>query len=70
MIAMATQFAACRVPTRFLGGTADIVVNNAMQGRIAATLMPEASFAWITGAGHMLHHFAQAEILEAALSLA
>ncbi len=66
---MAAQFTACRVPTRFLGGTADIVVNNAMQGRIAAALMPEASFAWMAGAGHMLHHFAQAEILEAALSL-
>ena len=66
---MAGQFHACQVPTRFLGGTADIVVNNAVQGRIVATLMPEASFAWVTGSGHMLHHFAQASIVEAAVSL-
>ena len=69
LLTMAARFHSCQVPTRFLGGTADIVVNNAVQGRIASTLMPEATFAWINGAGHMLHHFARAEILEAALSL-
>lgn len=68
LASMAVRFHACPVPTRFVAGMADIVVNNALQGRIAAALMPKASFSWIAGSGHMLHHFAQAEIVDAALS--
>ncbi len=70
LMGMAAGYAGCRVPTRILGGTADIVVNNAMQGRLAAALMPDATFTWIDGIGHMLHHFAQGEIVEAVRSLA
>ena len=63
------RYAGCRVPARILGGTADFVVNNATQGRVAAALMPQATFQWIDNMGHMLHHFAQDAIVEAALSL-
>ena len=66
---MATRYVGCRVPTRILGGTADIVVNNATQGNIAAALMPEATFTWLGSMGHMLHHFAQDAIIEAVRSL-
>ena len=69
LFAMAARFGACRVPTRFLGGTADIVVNSYTQGLMAATLMPNASFDWVHGCGHMLHHFVEPLIRDAALSL-
>ncbi len=69
LMTMAARYAGCRVPARLLGGTADIVVNNATQGCIAAALMPEATFVWIGNMGHMLHHFAQDAIVEAVLSL-
>ena len=52
----AAAYATCRVPVRILGGTADLVVNNAFHGRSAAALMPLARFDWVQGAGHMLHH--------------
>ena len=66
---LAAAYPSCKVPTRFLAGTADIVVNNATQGQIAARLMPDASFEWLSGMGHMLHHFKQDEVVAAALSL-
>lgn len=53
----AAAYPTCRVPVRILGGTADIVVNNALHGFMAAALMPDARFAWLQGTGHMLHHF-------------
>lgn len=69
LMTMAARYAGCRVPARILGGTADIVVNNATQGRIAAALMPQATFHWMANMGHMLHHFVQDAIVEAVLSL-
>lgn len=68
LMTMAMRYAGCHVPTRILGGTADIVVNNATQGAIAAALIPEATFTWQVGMGHMLHHFAQDAIIEAVRS--
>ena len=68
LVPMAMSLAGCRVPTRILGGTADIVVNNATQGRVAATLMPDASFTWLPGSGHMLHHHAGDLIRDAAVA--
>ncbi len=55
----ALAYAACRVPVRILGGTADIVVNNALHGLSAAQMIPDARFGWLPGTGHMLHHFRQ-----------
>jgi pimeloyl-ACP methyl ester carboxylesterase len=52
----ALAYAACRVPVRILGGTSDIVVNNALNGLLAARMMPGARFRWLPGVGHMLHH--------------
>ena len=69
LFSMAPRFGACRVPTRFLGGTADIVVNNWTQSLTAAALMPDASFEWAQGCGHMLHHIVAPSIRDAALSL-
>ena len=53
----ALAYPTMRVPVRILGGTADLVVNNAIHGLTAAALMPGARYAWVPGAGHMLHHF-------------
>ena len=68
LIPMAMALAGCRVPTRILGGTADLVVNNAAQGRVAAALIPGASFTWMPGLGHMLHHLGGGTIRDAALA--
>ncbi|MDB5592352.1 alpha/beta hydrolase [Enterovirga sp.] len=66
----ALGYPTCRVPVRFLCGSADIVVNNHLHGRAAASLIPSASFAWLPGIGHMLHHMRQAEVVAAAGHLA
>ena len=55
----AMAYGTCTVPVRILGGTADLVVNNALHGGLAARMMPGAGFDWVPGAGHMLHHFHQ-----------
>ncbi len=67
LVPMAMSLAGCRVPTHILGGTADIVVNNAVQGRVAAMTMPAATFTWLPGLGHMLHHLVGDTIRDAAL---
>ena len=47
----------CRVPVRIFGGSADVVVNNAMQGHLLSHVMPDCTFERVEGVGHMLHHF-------------
>jgi len=69
LMRMMAGYPTCRVPTHFLCGTADVVVNNAAQARPTAALMPEATFSWLPGLGHMIHHFAVDEIVEAAVAL-
>ncbi len=59
----ALAYPTCHVPVRFLGGTADLVVNNAMHGALAASLMRSARFTWLPGTGHMLHHFHQDRVV-------
>ena len=66
---LAMAYRSCQVPARFIGGTADAVVNNAGQGCNAARLMPNAGFEWLHGMGHMLHHFRPDKVLKAALNL-
>ncbi|SFG76958.1 alpha/beta fold hydrolase [Methylobacterium gossipiicola] len=61
----ALSYGTCRVPVGILGGTADIVVNNALHGAVAARAIPQASFDWVPGAGHMLHHFHQDAVVDA-----
>lgn len=65
----ALAYPSCRVPVRILGGTADLVVNNALHGLVAARLMPGARFDGMPGVGHMLQHFAQAAVIEAVRGL-
>lgn len=69
LVRAALAYGACPVPVRILGGTADLVINNALHGFLAAQMMPDAHFTWLPGAGHMLHHFAQEKVVEAVHSL-
>ncbi len=66
---MAACYAGCRVPTRIFGGSADIVINNALNGLATATAMPRARFDWLPGIGHMIHHHAIGDVVEAAASM-
>ncbi|KQP10800.1 alpha/beta hydrolase [Methylobacterium sp. Leaf99] len=66
----AAAYRTCAVPVRILGGTADLVVNNALQGALAALAMPGGRFDWVPGAGHMLHHFRQDLVSAAVADLA
>ena len=54
-----------RVSVTILGGTHDLVINNAAHGFMTAASIPGASFRWVSGAGHMLHHFHQDLVVEA-----
>lgn len=65
----AMGYATCRAPVRILCGTADIVVNGAMQGGPAAALIPDARLRWLPGIGHMLHHARPDAVVDAVTSL-
>ena len=65
----ALSYASCRVPVAILCGSADIVTNPLMHGRQAARLIPDATFRWLHGLGHMLHHFAGDAVVDAALEI-
>lgn len=66
LLAAAAGYRACRAPTRILGGSADLVVNNRLHGALVSAIMPAAHFTLLAGMGHMLHHFAPAAV-EAAI---
>jgi len=70
LAASATRYATCRVPARVLAGDRDIVVNPALHAGPLASLLPAAEFRLLPGLGHMIHHFAPAEIVRATLELA
>ena len=61
----AWSYAGCRVPVTIMGGTHDLVVNNAAHGLVAASAIPGATFRWVPGSGHMIHHFHQDLVGEA-----
>lgn len=65
----ALTYATCRVPVAILCGSADIVTNPLMHGRQAARLIPDATFRWLHGLGHMLHHFAGDAVVDAAIEI-
>jgi pimeloyl-ACP methyl ester carboxylesterase len=65
----AAAYASCTVPTRILGGTADLVVNNAVNGCRAAMLLPAGTFHWLPGVGHMLHHAEPGAVIAAVRGL-
>lgn len=66
----AIAYPTCRVPVHVLGGSADLVVNNTLHGRLAAQIIPGARFSSLPGAGHMLHHFYADEVVAAARAIA
>ena len=70
LAAMAQAYARCTARVTILGGTHDIVVANARHGLVAARMMPNATFDWRFGMGHMLHHFEQPAIARAVAALA
>ena len=65
LVRSAMSYGACDVPIRIFGGDRDLVVNNALRGRLAAALLPAGHYQNLPGLGHMLHHFAQAPIAQA-----
>lgn len=58
------QYAGLRARVAIMGGDRDIVVNNGLHGRVAASLIPGAIYENIPGSGHMLHHFFQPRVVE------
>jgi pimeloyl-ACP methyl ester carboxylesterase len=70
LLRSALNYARCKIPVCIFGGDRDLVVNNAMHGRLAAALLPEGHYEPLRGLGHMLHHFAQAPITQAVRALA
>lgn len=66
----ALAYPTCRAPVTVLGGDADLVVNNAVHGQVAARLIPGARFTPLPGAGHMLHHFYVDAVVAAARAIA
>lgn len=61
----ATLYPSCTTPVRILAGGSDRVVNPTLHGQALAGLLPHGAFVRMEGLGHMLHHFAQAAIVEA-----
>lgn len=70
LIRSAANYPTCQTPIRIFGGDRDLVVNTALHGRLLAAQLPNGRFKSLEGLGHMVHHFAQAEILAAAQALA
>ena len=64
------NYPTCRCPVRILAGGRDMVVNNALHGKVLAQILPDGGYDELPGLGHMLHHFAQARIVEAVTRLA
>lgn len=63
--AAAMLYPSCPLAVRILAGSRDRVVNPSLHSRGLAALLPRGQFSRIEGLGHMLHHFAQPQIVEA-----
>jgi pimeloyl-ACP methyl ester carboxylesterase len=63
LVRLNSRASSCEVPVRIMGGDRDIVVRNGLNGRPLAEVMPNAQFIDLPGLGHMIHHFATAEIV-------
>jgi pimeloyl-ACP methyl ester carboxylesterase len=70
LMSSALNYRRCETPVRIFGGDRDLVVNNAVHGRLAAAVLPNGRYEGLSGLGHMLHHFAQPRIAGAARELA
>lgn len=69
LVRSAMSYRDCEAPVRIFGGDRDLVVNNALHGEVAASLLPKGHYQNLPGLGHMLHHFAQAPIAQAVRDL-
>ncbi len=65
LAAAAMLYPSCPLPARILAGSRDCVVNPSLHSRGLAALLPRGAFSRIEELGHMLHHFAQPQIVEA-----
>jgi pimeloyl-ACP methyl ester carboxylesterase len=65
LIRLAATAARCPTPVCILGGDRDLVVRNGLNGRLLASLMPNARYLDIPGVGHMAHHFVPGQIRDA-----
>ena len=59
----------CRAPVRILGGDSDVVINNAFHGQSLSRLLPDGTYRSLKGLGHMLHHFAEDEVVSTVRAL-
>jgi pimeloyl-ACP methyl ester carboxylesterase len=55
----------CKTPIQVLAGEADVVASPYRHARRLAAILPRAELTMLAGQGHMLHHFAQDQVLEA-----
>ena len=61
----AASYAACQVPVQVMAGSADLVVSPDRHAKPLAFMLPKGSLRMLPGLGHMLHHFAIDEVVEA-----
>lgn len=59
------DFAKVRLPVHILHGNADLVIQHERQSSPLAALLPAASHRIVDGAGHMIHHSHQDDVLQA-----
>lgn len=65
LVVLNAAAAVCPVPVRILAGDRDLVVRNDLHGPRLAAMLPGGAFTPLPGLGHMVHHFAAAEIVHA-----
>ena len=65
----AARLPSCPTPVRIIAGEADIVASPHRHARRMAALLPNAEAAVLPGQGHMLHHFAIDEVVQAVREL-
>lgn len=65
LLALLPMTRALSAPLEVLGGDADIVVNNALHGRLLASLAPKGRYTSLPGIGHMIHHAAPDQVVAA-----
>jgi pimeloyl-ACP methyl ester carboxylesterase len=61
----ALNYWSCRTPVRVFGGAQDRVINNLVHGAAMARLLLNGTYTSLSGLGHMIHHFAQPQIVAA-----
>lgn len=65
LVRAASLYSQCQLPVHILQGDRDMVVNPILHGRQLAEILPDATFSWLEGLGHMAHHFRPEVVLNA-----